>query len=227
MHSSSRRNLLRSAALLGGSLLLSRTLVACAVDPNAAGGADPDGEGDVAESEDGLVTCRPPVISANHGHSLVVPAADVAARVAKTYSIKGTSGHDHTVTITAAQFAQLGAGRAVTVPSSNASGHTHSVTVTCTVSATPAPGPGPAPAACSAGAKATTISANHGHSLVVPKADVTAAVSKTYSIQGTSSHPHQITITAAQFATLKTGRSISATSSSVFSHVHAVTVACA
>lgn len=223
MHSSSRRNLLRSAALLGGSLLLSRTLVACAVDPNADGNGDPDGEGNVAESEDGLVTCQPPVISANHGHALNVPAADVTAGVAKTYSIKGTSGHDHTVTITAAQFAQLGAGRAVTVPSSNGAGHTHSVTVTCTVSAPP----GPAPSACSAGAKATTISANHGHSLVVPKADVTAAVSKTYSIQGTSSHPHQITITAAQFATLKTGRSVSVTSSSVSSHVHTVTVACA
>jgi hypothetical protein len=225
--SSTRRDVLRNATLFGGSLLFSRVLAACAVDSSAATGAD--GEETLSQTEDALVTCKPPVISANHGHQLTVPAADVTAQVAKTYSIKGASGHDHLVTITAAQFAQLGAGQAVTVASTNSAGHTHSVTVRCTVSAPPPPGSSPQPqtAACSRGASGTAISANHGHSLTVPKADVAAAATKTYSIQGTSSHAHQVTITAAQFGQLKSGRSISVTSSLALSHAHTVTVACA
>jgi hypothetical protein len=218
--SSTRREVLRNAALLGGSLFFSRTLMGCAVDADGADGPE-DGE-TVEETEDGLVTCKAPVISANHGHKLTVSAADVAAHVKKTYSIKGTSGHDHLVTITAAQFAQLGAGHAITLVSTNVAGHTHSVTVTCTVSAPPPP-----PATCSRGATATSITANHGHSLIVSKADVAAAATKTYSIQGTSSHPHQVTINAAQFAQLKSGRTISVTSSLVLSHAHTVTVGCA
>jgi hypothetical protein len=219
---STRRELLRNAALLGGSLLFARSIVACAVDDGTGTGDGADGEETVGETEDGLVTCKPPVISANHGHKLTVSAADVAAKVKKTYSIKGTSGHDHLVTITAAQFAQLGAGQAITVASTNVAGHTHSVTVTCTVSA-----PVPPPATtCSRGASATTITANHGHSLTVSKADVAAAATKTYSIQGTSSHAHQVTITAAQLAQLKGGRSITVTSSLALSHAHTVTVAC-
>ena len=123
---SSRRELLRSAALFGGTLLFSRVLAGCAAssDPAAQGDEPSD------ESSDALVTCRPPVISANHGHSLVVSPADVAAGVAKTYSIQGAAGHDHLVTITAAQFARLGAGQTITIPSTNGAGHTHSVTVT-------------------------------------------------------------------------------------------------
>jgi hypothetical protein len=97
------------------------------------------------------------------------------------------------------------------------------VTVTCTISAPPPP---PA-ATCSRGATAASISANHGHSLTVSKADVAARVTKTYSIQGASSHGHQVTINAAQFAQLKSGRSISVTSSLALSHAHTVVVACA
>ena len=70
-------------------------------------------------------------IGTNHGHSASVPATDVAAGVEKTYDIQGTSGHPHTVTITAAMFAMLKAGQTVTATSSNDAGHTHSVTVRC------------------------------------------------------------------------------------------------
>ncbi len=209
---STRRQLLRSAALLGGSFAFSRAVLACA--SNTFG----DGDG-VASSEDAIVTCGPAAISANHGHQLVIPAADVTAAAARTYSIKGTSGHDHTVTVTAAQFAQLGAGRTLTVASTNGAGHTHSVTVTCVAIAPPA-------ASCGTGANATAISGNHGHALTVPAADIAAAVAKTYAIKGTSSHDHQVSMNEAQFATLKTGASLTLTSSSVFSHVHTVTVAC-
>ena len=215
---STRREALRSVALFGGALFFSRALVACAVDAGPEG-ASADGERAVDRSEEALVSCKPPVISANHGHSLVVSAADVTAGAAKTYSIAGMASHDHTITITAAQFAMLGAGRAVTATSTTTGGHTHTVTVTCTVS-TP-------PATCASGASASAITGNHGHSLLIPKADLAAGVAKTYSIQGTASHAHQVSISAAQLATLKAGQSISVTSSLVFAHVHTVTVRCA
>lgn len=80
---------------------------------------------------------------------------------------------------------------------------------------------------CSQGASATAISGNHGHSLAVPKADVATAATKTYSIQGSASHAHQVTITAAQFAQLKGGHGISVTSSLALAHSHMLTVTCA
>jgi hypothetical protein len=70
------------------------------------------------------------VIGANHGHVLVVSKADVMAGVAKTYHIQGTSLHDHTVTITAAQFAMLAANTSISTTSST-DGHSHPITVMC------------------------------------------------------------------------------------------------
>ena len=70
-------------------------------------------------------------IGSNHGHNLTVSTADVQAGAAKTYSIQGTSGHDHTVSLSAADFTQLQNNNTVTVSSTNDDGHTHSVTVRC------------------------------------------------------------------------------------------------
>lgn len=71
-------------------------------------------------------------IPANHGHAVMVSAADVQAGVDKTYDIKGSSGHPHTITVTAAMFAMVKQGTPVTVTSSADAGHTHQVTITCT-----------------------------------------------------------------------------------------------
>ena len=70
-------------------------------------------------------------ISSNHGHSLAVSAADVQSGAEKTYTIQGSSGHDHSVTLTAANFTALGNGQSLGVISTAGGGHTHSVTVTC------------------------------------------------------------------------------------------------
>jgi len=72
-------------------------------------------------------------IADNHGHSLSVPRADAQAGAEKTYSIAGGSDHDHTITLTAGQFATLLGGSPVTVTSSVDAGgtHDHEVTVTC------------------------------------------------------------------------------------------------
>src|SRR6185503_14082882 len=76
-----------------------------------------------------------------------------------------------------------------------------------------------------------TIGTNHPmpHMLTVPPADITAGTEKTYNIQGASMHPHSVTLTAANFATLAGGGSITVTSTSggTPAHTHMVTVSCA
>lgn len=220
---STRRELLRSAAVFGGALLFSRGLAACGADGRGSGSAD--------SSDDSLVSCAPPTISANHGHELDVPAEDVEAGATKTYSIRGSSSHDHEVTITAEQFAELAGGVAVAVGSTTVAGHSHTVTVTCSgAKKKPAgerDGGSDAGAACGDGARATAVSANHGHALFVPAEDVAAAVAKTYSIEGSASHPHEVTLTEADFAALAAGDALEVVSSNNFGHTHVVTVACA
>ena len=80
---------------------------------------------------------------------------------------------------------------------------------------------------CSANGTAISISANHGHVLVVSKEDVAAGVDMTYDIMGTAAHTHSVTITAAQFATLQTNQSITTTSTVASSHSHMIVVMCA
>lgn len=90
------------------------------------------------------------------------------------------------------------------------------------------PDPQPnAQANCVDNGTATSIGSNHGHALAVSKDDINAGVEKTYSIQGSSGHDHTVTLTAANFTSLKNNSSISVSSSSDADHSHAVTVSCA
>ena len=59
------------------------------------------------------------------------------------------------------------------------------------------------------------------------KEDVEAEVDKTYSIQGTATHDHSLTISASEFASLKSNQSIQVTSAAGGGHSHAITVTCA
>jgi hypothetical protein len=52
------------------------------------------------------------------------------------------------------------------------------------------------------------ISANHGHALSIPMADITAGAQKCYSAQGTADHAHYVTVTAADFAMLAGGGTV-------------------
>jgi len=70
-------------------------------------------------------------IGTNHGHVLVVSADEVAAGAAKTYHIRGTSDHDHTVELTADEFAALQGNHAIMTVSSYDAGHTHTIMVAC------------------------------------------------------------------------------------------------
>lgn len=100
----------------------------------------------------------------------------------------------------------------------------------------PGPGPGPDPdpdpdpqGNCVENGTDTNISANHGHEVMVSKEDVDAAVEKTYNLSeaSTDQHIHQITITSAQFASLKSNSEITVSSTSNSGHTHSVNVKCA
>lgn len=90
---------------------------------------------------------------------------------------------------------------------------------------------GPAPdggslSACAMNGTVSTIADNHGHVLVVSKADVAAGVAKQYDITGTADHPHTVTVTADMFARLQGDTAVTMTSTSDLDHTHAVTVMC-
>ena len=82
-------------------------------------------------------------------------------------------------------------------------------------------------AACEEGRTASEIGSNHGHELSMPAADVLAAADKSYDITGTSSHPHTVTVTAADFKKLAAQGSLVLASSMDFGHAHSVRVICA
>lgn len=65
-------------------------------------------------------------------HTLTIPAEDVVAGVAKTYTLSDNgSGHTHEVTLTEADFASLQSNNGVMEVSTSSAGHTHNVTVNC------------------------------------------------------------------------------------------------
>jgi len=94
-------------------------------DDGTNGNPDPDPQGNCAANGTNSS------IGGNHGHTLSVSQSDVQAGTQKTYSIEGTAGHDHTVTLTVANFSSLQGDNSINVNSTTDDGHTHSVTVSC------------------------------------------------------------------------------------------------
>ena len=68
-------------------------------------------------------------ISANHGHSAVITGPQITAGNALTLNIQGSADHDHTISLTAAQIVQVGAGQRVSVVSTTGQSHDHTVTL--------------------------------------------------------------------------------------------------
>ena len=71
-----------------------------------------------------------------------------------------------------------------------------------------------------------TIGGNHGHTMTVTKAEVTAATAKTYDITGAGVHTHTVTVSAANFASLAVGGTLTITSTTANAHSHDVVVMC-
>ncbi len=108
-----RRTFLKYAGAVATWAGIAVVLHGCSDDGDPSG---PAGQGDVAG-----------VISANHGHSVVITAAQITAAGAVVLTLTGAA-HTHTVSLTAPQVGDIGAGAQVSVTSTNESAHTHQVT---------------------------------------------------------------------------------------------------
>jgi hypothetical protein len=69
-------------------------------------------------------------ISANHGHTAAITAAQITTGSAVSLNIQGTATHPHTVSVSQSELTTLRNRQSVTIASSNDSGHTHDVTFT-------------------------------------------------------------------------------------------------
>lgn len=99
-------------AMLAGATI---TIAGCGDDDSPPGGPTTS-SGDFSGS-----------ISANHGHSATVTAAQITSASAVTITLVGGT-HTHTAQLTAAQVQQIGARQQVVVTSSTTDAHTHTVT---------------------------------------------------------------------------------------------------
>jgi hypothetical protein len=144
-----RKQFLRLAVVLGGSActgLGGALLSGCGDDGDApgpqrqptsrddAGGTttSPDAAADAAapDAEAAAPACRSS-IAQNHGHTLLLPFEDLESNEAKTYSIKGSSDHDHEITLEPAHFADLRVGVSVQITSTPGYSHDHVVAILC------------------------------------------------------------------------------------------------
>ncbi len=67
-------------------------------------------------------------ISANHGHTATITAAQLTSRNAITLNIQGTATHPHTVELSATDVTAVANRQQVAKTSSNDNNHTHTVT---------------------------------------------------------------------------------------------------
>lgn len=97
------------------------------------GGCGGGGGDEAAPPQGPAETCDRFNFAGNHGHVLSIPIEDLNSSTAKTYSVQGSAPHNHSLTLTAAQLAELKAGRSVTVTTGvgGAEPHSHSVSGAC------------------------------------------------------------------------------------------------
>ncbi|MEZ4311088.1 MAG: hypothetical protein R3F14_23855 [Polyangiaceae bacterium] len=173
-------------------------------DPSAAASADAP----PAPTEPPAPPAPPPVeytrviarIGKNHGHSFPITIDDVKAGVDKTYDLGKSAGHTHAITLTAAEMKDLLSGKSLRANSTKGLGHAHRLLVKCA----PAEDPPEWVSACK-----VEFSGQDEHELIIPAADMAAKADRTYNIQGLAGHNHEVTVTAADFATLETGAAVS------------------
>ena len=68
-----------------------------------------------------------------------------------------------------------------------------------------------------------TISANHGHSVTITSAQLTAGTALTATLTKGNGHTHTIDLTAAQLVTIRQNQQVSVTSTTDGGHNHTVT----
>ena len=90
------------------------TITGCGDDDGPDSG--PSGQGEVGS------------ISANHGHSVSISAAQITAGGALNLQLSSGNGHTHTIDLTAAQVVAIGQNQQVSVVSTTNEAHNHTVT---------------------------------------------------------------------------------------------------
>lgn len=93
----------------------------------ACGGSSDDDDG----GGNCLMSGASTSIGANHGHTMAVAAADVTAGVAKTYDIRGSADHTHSVTVSAGAFTMLASNQTAMTISTTVDNHSHSIMISC------------------------------------------------------------------------------------------------
>lgn len=89
-------------------------------------------------------------------------------------------------------------------------------------------GPGSDAGDCLSDGGTAAISANHGHTLAVPKEDIIAGSAKTYTTAGTAGHSHTVSLSASDFTSLQSNQGIVVTTDvDLTGHTHSVTLTCA
>ena len=105
-------------------------LATAALTAVGCGGGD-DGETIDAAPANCLANGTRAIFPYNHGHTLSIPAEDIAAGTARTYDITGGADHSHSVSISAAEMASLAGNIGIQVMSSSDGGHSHTIDVRC------------------------------------------------------------------------------------------------
>jgi hypothetical protein len=82
--------------------------------------------------------------------------------------------------------------------------------------------PSPSPSA-GGSEKVGAIGTNHGHSASITSAQLTAGAALTLGIQGTSAHPHTVTLAASDVSAIAGGQRVAKDSSTDSGHSHTVT----
>lgn len=85
-----------------------------------------------------------------------------------------------------------------------------------------APAPNP-PTGGSSSDKVGQISNNHGHSAVITGAQLTAGGALELNIQGAATHPHTVSLTGAEIASIAANQRVAKDSSTNNGHSHTVT----
>lgn len=131
-----RKQFLRKALEVSAGALGLTLLRGCTSGTYGGGGSTTGGGGADAGPANCLENGTRAAIATNHGHVLAISKDDVAAAMEKTYDIRGTADHTHTVTISEQQFNSLAENQAIMMqstlnPSASFGTHEHSVMVAC------------------------------------------------------------------------------------------------
>jgi hypothetical protein len=97
------------------------------------------------------------------------------------------------------------------------------VTLSDCGSSSPTTPSSPPPSTGGGGDVTGSISANHGHTAVITRAQLTAGGAINLDIRGTATHPHTVSLSQSEVVAIAAGQRVSKTSSSDSGHMHDVT----